>query len=319
VELRPDFSDAHYNLGLALLQTGDFAEGWLEYEWRFRRTGGTNPLRHQEIPRWEGESPAHKTILLYAEQGYGDALQCIRYVPLFARAGARVVVECRRELHSLFSVIEGVHEVVAPGDPLPLCEMQSPLFSLPRLFNTRLETIPVAMPYLQAGPSAVCRWRNVLRPASALLHVGLVWEGNPEHANDHQRSISREFFRNLSLPPGILFHSLDPHGVESEFPLPVMDHAAHLTDFKETAALITNLDLVITVDTAVAHLAGALAKPVWVLLPFAADWRWLQNRSDSPWYPTMRLIRQPAQGRWDAVLTEVEQALASLIREQRHE
>jgi hypothetical protein len=258
-----------------------------------------------------------RTLLLHSEQGFGDALQFIRYLPLVARRGARVFVECQEALQRLVQTMSADSTVVARGRPLPPFDVHCPLLSLPRLFATDLASIPRDVPYLHADAAEAGVWRERLADASASLKVGLVWAGRPTHANDRNRTMKLAGFAPLARIPGVRFVSLQKGDAAAEAKSPpegmeLSDPTEELHDFADTAALVAALDLVIAVDTSVVHLAGALGKPVWVLLPFAPDFRWLLGRSDSPWYPTMRLFRQQRAGEWDYVIAEVRSQLEAL-------
>jgi Flp pilus assembly protein TadD len=308
IRLRPDYADAHLNLAFALLLRGDFEHGLPEYESRTRRPAhGLTPLPQA---RWDGGPLEGKTILVRSEQGLGDGIQFVRYVPLLAARGAKVVLECLPELRRLFEGAPGVANVVARNEPPPPFDVHCPLASLPLIFKTRLDSIPASMPYLQADPELLAAQATRLSIAHGALNVGLVWAGNPDHRNDRKRSLRLDQLSPLAGVKGVRFISLQkgrPAGqLQSPPPgMDLVDAGAELADFADTAALIARLDLVITVDTAVAHLAGAMGRPVWVLLPIAPDWRWLLEREDSPWYPTMRLFRQDALDEWGVVIAKV--------------
>jgi tetratricopeptide (TPR) repeat protein len=313
VKIAPDNAEAHWNLANALLVTGDFARGFAEYEWRFKRPGrGERPEGLAlNLPRWDGTDLGGKTILITLEQGLGDAIHFIRFAADVAARGGRVVVECRPELARLLATARGVAAVVAPGTPVPEAVCYAPLMSLPHLLGVTLDSISGQGPYLKVPPGT-----SVPDLGGAGLRVGLVWRGNPQHENDRWRSISLKKLAPLLDVPGITFFSLQL-GAEEERAAgaaagQLIDLAPHLTDFARTAAVVQALDLVISVDTAVAHLAGALGKPVWVLIAQGNDWRWLHERSDSPWYPTLRLYRQQRQRRWDPAINRMKGALADM-------
>jgi hypothetical protein len=223
--------------------------------------------------------------------------------------GGRVVLECPAAVLPLFRGFPGVDQVLAWGVPLPLCNVQCALASLPGIFNTTVQSIPATVPYLAADAGAAESWRKRMKPSSGVLQIGLAWAGRPENRNDRNRSIRLESFLPLANVAGVRFHSLQTNRT-ADPPFAISDWSELLKDFGETAAMIANLDLVISVDTAVAHLAGAMGKPAWVLLPFPPDWRWMLDRTDSPWYPTMRLFRQKERGDWDAVIQRVAEELA---------
>ncbi|MGH7345405.1 MAG: glycosyltransferase family 9 protein, partial [Candidatus Rokuibacteriota bacterium] len=262
------------------------------------------------------EDPSGRTILLCSEQGLGDTIQFARYASLVRERGARVVLGCPAPLQSLLGTVPGVAEVVADGAKLPPFDWQVPLMSLPRVFGTTVETIPGTTPYLTAGEADTELWRSKLAAGASTFKVGLAWAGHPQNRNDRRRSIPLRAFAPLAPVSGITFHSLQGGDAARQLdraPLPIVDHDAERYDFAGLAALVASLDLVISVDTAVAHLAGALDKPVWTLLPWAPDWRWLLGRDDSPWYPTMRLFRQPSAGDWAGVLARVGDELARAV------
>jgi tetratricopeptide (TPR) repeat protein len=322
LRLAPDHAASHSNLGVALLLTGAFDEGWPEYDWWRHCAPVSGDWRGNPATRWSGQDLAGRTLLLRAEQGLGDTLHFARYAALFAARGARVVLEVQPPLAALLRSVPGVAATVAAGTVPPPFDYHLPLMSAPALLGTRLATIPAEIPYVSADPQAAMRWRDRL---SALpgLKVGLVWAGNPRlgdpSANliDQRRSMALARLRPLLDLPGISFVSLQKGGPAAqlaELPAEIrpVDVMEEIGDFADTAALCANLDLVITVDTSVAHLAGALGKPVWILSRFDGCWRWLLDREDSPWYPTARLFRQRRPGDWDEVVTRVGAALAAL-------
>jgi len=308
--LQPDCTEALWGEAHILLQSGDFAAGWRLYEsrWKLPVTLLSTPP-DPSIPAWLGDVPVKgKTILLRHEQGYGDTLQMLRFVPVLTALGATVVVEVPRPLASVTGTVPGVAEVVTAGAGGPPVDLQCHVMSLPLALSIRLGDIPAEVPYLAAPPSAVGFWQERLGTANR-PRIGLTWAGAKKHKNDRRRSLELEALRPL-LALDADFYSLQvdyrPGDTELMGAIKrIRDCSADLTDFGRTAGLIANLDLVVSVDTAVAHLAGALGAPVWVLLPVAADFRWLHNRRDSPWYPTMRLFRQSATGDWEAVVRSV--------------
>jgi hypothetical protein len=300
---------------MLLLLRGELREGFEKYESRWRLE--TLPPRGFPAPLWNGEDLSGRTILLHAEQGYGDTIQCLRYVPQVAARGGWVVLEVPKELLGLARRLPEVGQLLARGDALPRFDLQCPLFSLPRAFATTIETIPAQVPYLSAEPEAIARWRIRLgeRPG---LKVGLAWAGSPQHRNDARRSIAIETLLPLLRLEGVRWFSLQVGERAADLArLPgglVTDLSPDLIDFAETAAVIGNLDLVIAVDTASAHLAGALGRPAWVLLRARPDWRWLLEREDSPWYPSLRLFRQHRPGDWEEVVRRVAAALERMAR-----
>jgi tetratricopeptide (TPR) repeat protein len=312
--LQPDFAQAHWNLSISLLVTGNFERGWSEYEWRLKTHELAGTERRFVQPFWQGERLDGKTILLHAEQGFGDSIQFIRYVPLIAQRGGRVVVECRPGLKKLFETVRGIAQVIDRGEPLPAFDVHCAQLSLPSRFNASNGNIPADTPYFYLEPSLSARWRARMPDSGGKAKIGLAWAGNPDHSNDRHRSISPDHFSALAATGGAVFFSLQKSAGASRAPpvpppVSLCDLTEQVDDFADMAALISNLDLVICVDTSVAHLAGALGKPVWVLLPYASDWRWQLGREDSPWYPSMRLFRQRQRGDWDDVLRRIGHAL----------
>ncbi len=310
----PQFAQAQFTAAIARLSLGDF-DAWQGYEARWRVGLLASQRRNFPAPLWLGkESLDGRTMLLHAEQGSGDTLQLVRYAALVARRGARVVLEVQRELVRLVSDVAGVDDVVARGEPLPPFDVHCPLFSLPLAFGTNESTVPADVPYIvpPANDSWPARWPRY--PSSQPL-IGLVWSGGRVHDNDANRSLRFETLLPLLDVPNVRFVSLQHDVRESDAPLlnaqtAVFQFEEKFRDFADTAAAIAPLDAVIAVDTAVAHLAGAMGKPLFLLLPFAADFRWLRERRDTPWYPTARLYRQPAFGDWNAVIETVRHDLA---------
>jgi Flp pilus assembly protein TadD len=315
--LSPEYFEAHWNLGLLLLLQGDFRRGWKEFEYRLEIMELRKGKRQCSRPRWDGNDLSGKRILLHPEQGFGDAIQFARYAPMVAECGGRIVLEIQPELHRLFQCLSGV-EILAPqGKELPDFEVHCPLMSLPLMFDTTFETIPNDIPYLSPPVELVEHWRRYIA-TERRKKVGLTWAGNPTHRNDRNRSISFSRMNELMRVPDVQFFSLQkgPAEKQADFATPnatFIDITGEFADFADTAALIQHLDLVITVDTAIAHLAGAMGKPVWVLLPFAPDWRWMLDRSDSPWYPTMQLFRQKTPGDWNEVIERVTRELKKFV------
>ncbi len=318
--LRHDYAPAHWNEGLWRLLMADFDRGWEKYEWRWELADelwgfGSTPTFAQ--PAWDGTGDiAGKTILLHAEQGYGDTIQFCRYVPLVAQKGANVILAVQPPLERLLSGFGGAQTVLAHGEDQPAFDLHCPLMSLPRAFRTRLETIPPPAPL--SVPSELTKaWEARLRRPGT-PRIGIAWSGRPSHKNDHNRSIPlRAMLGLLDLPIEVVSLQKEVRGEDQA----ILDaHAAGithfgpaLTDFLETAALVSSMDVVITVDTAVAHLACTLGRPTWILLPFIPDWRWLLERADLPWYPTARLFRQPGIADWDSVMQEVVGGLRQLL------
>ena len=314
VALAPGHANAHSGLGILLLMRGDFAEGLDEYEWRLR-SSERKGRRFPELP-WQGESLAGRHIYVEAEQGFGDTLQFVRYLPLLAARGAAVSLRVHQQLASLIrESLPGIKVLGDRGEPSGAVDCDCALLSLPRLLRTRLETIPAPVRYLRAPEEATTRWRQQFA-AMRGLKAGMVWAGNPEHANDQRRSLDLPALAPLLATPKVSFASLQvgPRAADlrtSPAAASVIDQSAKLTDFAETAAAVEQLDLVVTVDTSVAHLAGGLGKPTWLLLPWVTDWRWLLGREDSPWYPAMRLFRQQRDQPWSEIIARVAAELAA--------
>jgi hypothetical protein len=320
LQLNPNDAETHGTIAKTLLLTGDFKRGWAEYEWRWKAPSFNEPKRLFNKPQWTGGGKLnHKTILLHHEQGFGDTIQFLRYVPLVARErGGDVIVQVPRELLDLVRRMPTSPDVVALGDAVPPFDLHIPLMSLPLAFNTTLKTIPANVPYVSASAKVAQVWADRIKSDggdATSFRVGLAWAGRPTHRDDKQRSLRIEQLAPLAAAaPNAIFYSLQKWDPEREAANPppgmkLIDAAEKLFDFSDSAALIANLDLVIAVDTAVAHLAGAMGKQVWTLLPFAPDFRWMLDRSDSPWYPTMRLYRQPRHGDWNSVLRQTAEDL----------
>jgi Flp pilus assembly protein TadD len=311
----PDLAQAHLNQAMLHLLHGDFARGFPEFEWRWHDPQLAGARRDFGVPQWRGDTDlAGRTLLIHAEQGLGDTLQFVRYAPLAAQRGARVLLEVQPSLRTLVASLPGGVEVLARGAALPPVDLHCPLLSLPLAFGTRLETIPAGPPYLRPDPARIAHWREQLGPRTG-LRIGLVWSGNPDHNNDRSRSLPLAALQPL-FPLGREFVSLQQDIRPADLAtlqaagLPLRHFGEALHDFMDTAALASCVDLVIAVDTAGAHLAGAIGRPLWLLLPWIPDWRWLLERSDSPWYPSARLFRQPRRGDWDAVVACLGAALA---------
>jgi tetratricopeptide (TPR) repeat protein len=309
-----EFPEAHFEAAMTRLTLGDFHAGWKEYEWRWKTAAFAGKRRQLRAPLWLGDIPVSgKTILLHAEQGFGDTIQFIRYAPLLADRGAKVICEVQGELRALLSPFDGI-DVIAEGEPLPRFDLHCPLLSLPFAFATQPETIPASVPYLAAPAERVAHWRDRLPQG---LRAGFVWSGSSSHKNDLNRSIPlarlAALFRDPPLRCFSLQRELRDTDAEALRGFPNLVHLGdELADFADTAAVISLLDVVVSVDTAIAHLAGALGKPVLILLPHAADFRWMRNRDDTPWYPTAKLFRQPAFGDWDSVIARLGDELRQL-------
>ncbi|MGA2229620.1 MAG: tetratricopeptide repeat-containing glycosyltransferase family protein [Tepidisphaeraceae bacterium] len=309
---------AHWNYGLMLLREGNLQRGLPEYEWRWqaRELGLPNPNYRQ--PRWDGGDLLGRRILLYAEQGFGDTIQFIRYLPSVAARGGHVIVACQPELLTLLTQIDGAQQWIPAGQSVPEFDVHCPLASLPGTMRTELQTIPAAIPYLHPDPRRAAAWGERLGTLEG-LKVGIAWAGRPSHPRDAQRSISLERLAPLASVPGVTLISLQKGNAAAKGQSPtqnagiqLIDWTEELADFSDTAALIARLDLVITVDTAVGHLAGAMGKRAWVLLPIVPDWRWMLGREDSPWYPTLRLFRQDKYEDWSTPIARAAAELGKL-------
>ncbi len=320
LDIDPGYAAAHDNLGMTLLLDGQFKEGWAEYTWRSGQDVLLSGDRVLDKPFWDGSDLDGKTLLLFAGQGLGDTIQFFRYLPKVAAKGGDVILQCPAPLMRLLKAAPaaaGIRLVTEIGDA-PF-DLQAPLHSLPHLFESDMETIPADVPFLAAEDERVGDWRD--RIGGNGFRIGIGWQGNPTYKADRNRSIPLRFFEPLAKVPNVRLISLQKvNGLEQLETLPRGMTVETLGDdfddgedaFIDTAAVMMILDLIITSDTAIAHLAGALAKPVWTLLPWVPDWRWLLDRDDSPWYPTMRLFRQPAAGDWDAVFKDLGKALGQL-------
>ncbi len=312
--LDPAYAEAHYNLSWVLLLTGQYEEGWREFEWRWRLKSKHAPRRFDR-PLWTGEALDGRTLLLHAEQGAGDSFMFCRYVPMAAALGP-VVLEAPKPMVRLFEQLRGPVAVVTAGEVPPPFDLHCPLLSLPLAFGTTLASIPAETPYLEPDPASAEAWRQRLSALSG-RRVGLVWAGNPDQPDDRRRSIATEALAPLGMVAGISFVSLQK-GARSLPPgLDIVDWTAELGDYADTAALIAGLDLVIAVDTGVAHLAAALGKPVWLMNRFDPYFAWLTERTDSPWYPDLRQFRQRRPGDWAGVIADLSIALEGLVTSER--
>jgi tetratricopeptide (TPR) repeat protein len=331
IRLDPNLALAHWNRALLRLQLGDFVQGWPAYEWRWTQPGFVR--RSFTQPLWDGSDLAGRTILLHTEQGLGDMMQFIRYASLVKERGASIIVDCHPLIHRLLGSVQGIDCLLEHGSPLPAFDMHSPLVSLPGILRTTLASIPNVIPYLHADAMISHGWRKAGQLTAHTecrnFVIGIAWQGNPTYRNDHRRSIPLSEFAPLAAVPGVQLVSLQKglgeeqlrnadcglqiqesstdRRLQSAIYAPCLDDAAG--PFMDTAAVMKNLDLVISSDTAVAHLAGALGVPVWVALPVVPDWRWLLERDDSPWYPTMRLFRQSQPGQWRPVFERMAEEL----------
>ncbi|MGA3067779.1 MAG: tetratricopeptide repeat-containing glycosyltransferase family protein [Tepidisphaeraceae bacterium] len=313
IALNPNYPDPHWNLSLMLLTAGQFAQGWEEFEWRLR-VPALKLNRDFPQPYWDGSNQPGQTLLIYTEGGFGDAIHFIRLVPLISERVGKIILECQPELLRLFENFPGIDHCVARGHPLPRFDSRIPLQSLPRILSLRLENIPATVPYLNPPRQSVESWEARL-PRDGRKKIGLRWAGSPSPRS--KRSTAIDLFAPLARIPNLRFFSLQkgPESNQSAPPgMDLNDYTNDLTDFAESAALIQNLDLVISVDTSIAHLAGSLAKPIWVLIPSRPDFRWLLDRQDTRWYPTMRLFRQNPGENWDSVIPRLAAALQDWVK-----
>jgi tetratricopeptide (TPR) repeat protein len=321
----PQYVEAHFNRALLWLLLGEFDKGWPEYEWRWSQARADPRLF--ALPLWDGSDLHGRTILLQAEQGLGDTLQFIRYAPLVAQRGGRVVVECQSSLLGLLGSVPGIEHLVPIGAAAPPCALRAPLLSLPGIFRTALANPPAKVPYLSVEESSIEQWRQILttalgqRPRAQAIKVGIAWQGNPGHRGDRQRSIPLTMFEQLAAQQTVQLISLQIgpgteqlRGLAGRFDVLDLQEqlGGDLESFTNLAALMMNLDLVISCDTAVCHLAGALGMAVWVALPLVPDWRWELQKQTTAWYPTMRLFRQTQYGQWGDVFQRMADALHRL-------
>lgn len=321
IQLKPDYADAHWNQSLTLLLNGEFEQGWKEYQWR-RHVNSKVPIYphvHQK-PRWQGAPFPGKRLFIHCEQGFGDTLQFLRYLPMVKARGGTVILEAWKALHGLLRQLDCIDELLELSwDTKSGAEFDffASIMDLPGIFKTTLQNIPADIPYIFADTDKVSQWQKQI-PSDG-FKVGIAWAGRPLYKEDHnRRSCAVRKFAPLTEIDGVRLYSLQKGPASAHLDdLPeVTDLAGQFEDFTDTAAVIENLDMVISIDTAVVHLAGAMARPVWTLLPYSADWRWLLNRQDSPWYPTMRLFRQQKPGDWDDVFNRVAEQLQILVKKQ---
>jgi len=324
IALNPDYSDALWNRANARLLVGRYEEGWADYEWRWRAEPTSPPRSDLGRPQWRGGAEVrNKTLLLHAEQGFGDTIMVARYVRLLVEKGARIVIEAPDALLPLLAEIDGVAQVVIAGQTLPAFDLHCPMMSLPRAFGTTLDTIPTEVPYLSVPKLYREKWQGRLqhfrRP-----RIGISWAGRPTFKRDLDRSIGLTPMLTLLSGADVHFFSIQKFLREGDADLlqsnpRIVQLGESIKDFADTAAIISSLDLVISSDTSTVHLAGALGKPVWILLHFVPDWRWMLDRPDSPWYPTATLFRQPERGDWATVVAEVGRELESWFVAMRHQ
>jgi tetratricopeptide (TPR) repeat protein len=319
IALDPNRAEAHYSRSLLLLSEGDYAAGWKEYEWRWRLDNPLSaPGRRFAQPMWDGSDLGDGALLMHGELALGESMQFVRYARLAAARCRSVIFECAPRLRSLLQGVEGVGQITTPGAALPPFAAHIPLFGLPRVFGTTLQNIPWNGPYIHADPGRVAKWRKLIESAGAArFRVGLVWSGNPQHPYNRDRSVALAALAPLQKVSGVAFYSLQKGEAVANTslqpaPTSLIDLTAHERDFLDTVAFISHLDLVITVDTMISHLAGAMGARVWVLLHRVPDWRHHLQRSDNPWYPTMRLYRQTRDGEWAKVVDRVANDLCKL-------
>jgi tetratricopeptide (TPR) repeat protein len=320
IVLKPDYAEAHYNLGFAYLLNGSFEKGWLNYEWRYKTAENKRHIRNFNQPQWDGSPLNHQTIFLHAEQGLGDTIQFIRYLPMVANSGGNIIVECDQGIIHLFSEYKNIADFIGKGEPIPDFDVHSPLLSLPKIFNTTYDTIPSTVNYIHANETLINSWNKKLS-STKKYKVGFFWQGNKKYFRDKSRSIPLIKFKDLLSISGVEFISLQKGEgqeqiIESGFSHLVSDYTSQMDNvekFADTVAIINGLDLIIGTDTSIIHLAGAMGKPVWLLLPFYPDWRWMLNKENSPWYPTMRLFRQQEIGDWGTVINQLKDELQKLV------
>jgi hypothetical protein len=316
IALDPDHADANFNAAVTRLCLGDFRGGWKQYEYRWNRKKNPVPRPSFDRPLWQGETDLQgKSILLCAEQGLGDAIQFARYAPMIEARGAKVLLQVHPTLTAVMATVAGVSQVIGGGEALPEFDLYCPLLNLPAAFDTEMATIPARVPYIRPCGAYIDRWRARL-PDNGRLRVGICWAGNGAHVNNRRRSMSLRRLAKILSVPDVDFVCLQKEVDAAELTI-LNEHCVaplgqEFRDFADTAAVVAMLDLVVTVDTSVAHLAGAMGKAVALLLPFSPDWRWMLDRTDSPWYPTMRLFRQTATDDWNGPVEQVRRELADL-------
>jgi len=320
LQIEPDHADARFNRSLALLATSKFKEGWQEYEWRFKRGKWKKIYPHRLVGRrWDGSDFSGKRLFIHSEQGFGDTIQFIRYLPLVKSFGGFIIFEVREELYELLRDFQGFDQLSIMSfdhPPQEEYDFYIPLMSLPGLFETTLENIPGSMPYISAPGDKHAYWLNIINGSKP--KIGLVWAAKPTY--DHQKSCPLEHYFPLFQFSQLKFYGLqkgNPASLPKELPANMVNLGNEFGTFADTAGAIACLDLVISVDTAVAHLAGAMGKPVWLILPYAPDWRWLMDRTDTPWYPTMRIFRQPSPGDWEGAINMLKRSLQYWIKTNR--
>lgn len=312
IEINNDFFDAHWNKSLILLLLGEYNQGWKEYEYRFKKKSPSDS-RVFNKPKWDGSSLEGKKILIVSEQGLGDDIQFIRYIPLVKEKGSYVIFECKKELRRLLKDFSGIDEFIEKDMVNNIdFDFYIHLMSLPRIFNTSIDNIPNKIPYLKADYEIIKKFQDKFD--SKDFKIGIVWAGNPKHENDKNRSTTYEKFKSLKDIPGVKIFSLQKGAASNQLNDDlVIDLKEEIVDFADTAAIIEKLDLIISVDTSVAHLAGAMGKNIWTLISYKPDWRWLLNRNDSPWYPGMRLFRQKKPGEWEPLFNKIKIEIRNIL------
>lgn len=314
IAIHPNHSRAGWALALGLLTLGEYDEGWKLYARRFEFGQAAESRREYSVPHWTGQDLTGKTILLYPEQGYGDVIMFSRFVDVLANKGARVLLQAQPEMVGLMKNVQGVSQALGSGEPLPPFDFHQSLLTIPSVIGLRTDTIPATVPYIHVEPAQREAMAKHMAVDSSKRKIGLVWAGRTDSTERGKRPIPLRLLEPILQLPGVTFFSLQLGSAASQLSqvstsMPIVDLSSHLHDFADTAAAISNLDLLISVDTAAAHLAGAIGAKVWTLLPFAADFRWFLDREDSPWYPTMRLFRQRHRGDWDEVISRVRDEL----------
>ncbi len=322
VEYAPDYAEAYYARGMLYLCQGEFAKGWDDYQWRLKTEKTKFTLRYDK-PWWQGENFGGKTLLVQAEQGFGDSIQFVRYMPMVKERGGRVILAEKPELLNLFENLNDIDDLVSIRKLMEgkvSYDLYVTLLTLPAIFDTKIDTIPARIPYLWAKASKVTDWRKKIETDA--LKVGIVWAGNPEHLNDHNRSCALKNFTRLAKIKNVKIFSLQKGpGIKQikdwSADMELINLGQKFEDFTDTAAAIENMDLIISVDTSVIHLAGAMGKTTWALIPYESDWRWMLNREDSPWYPTIRQFRQKEYGNWEELFARVAKQLQILVSQSR--
>jgi len=310
----PNNPDAHANLALLMLSLGDFDNGWDEYEWRWQHKALSDIKSKFTDVCWQGETLDNKTLVIFTEQGFGDTIQFVRYLPLINKGTGKIIIECRDPIVDLIKTVKNIDHVIPSDSPVPKHDYYVPLISLPKIFNTNINSIPNDVPYLLINPQKQKTWAEYFSQYPNKFKIGITWAGNPRHRHDRYRTIKPKFFQQLKMNDKVVLFSLQKDDVNLHHKTyGFVSLAEQLHDFTDTAACIANLDLIISVDTAIVHLAGALNLPVWTLLGFYCDWRWLKERTDTPWYPSMRLFRQPKRHDWESVFDKVKQELNGML------